>query len=498
MSVATYEEFVARLRELAAVSHAQGLLHWDQETCMPSRGAAFRAQSLGALAGIRHEKLTDPRLVQLVDELSGQDLSGDGAVNVRELKRDQDRALKVPGDLVVALSECQSLSREAWAEARAKSDFTLFLPWLEKILDLQKQVAHKVGFEGSMYNAFLDEYEPHARVEEVEPILAELRQRLVPLVESILALPPRADDLARGEYDLKAQEAFGRQIVADMGFDMEAGRLDVAVHPFCASMSVDDVRLTTRYNLRNLTDALFGTVHEAGHGLYEQGLPRDAAGTPAGSPVSLGIHESQSRLWENMIARSRPFWEHYLPRLKEHFPRQLEGVDVDTFYRAVNRVEASCIRVEADEVTYDLHILLRFELEKALVDEEIAVADLPGLWNDRMDAYLGVRPDTDALGVLQDVHWSSGLVGYFPTYTLGNLYAAQFFHRAQEQVPGMMAGVGRGELQPVLAWLRENVHSRGGRLMAAELAAEVTGEPLRVDYLVEYLEAKYGSLYGLS
>ena len=493
-----YAQFIELSRELRDIEQAQSLLSWDQETYMPPKGAALRARSCGALAGIAHEKLTAPRLVGIVAELTDRGLEGDEAVNLRELKRQQDRALKIPRQLVVELTETQSLAHEAWVDARSNSEFATFEPWLIKILDLQRRVAHAVGFEGAMYNAFLDEYEPYARTEELTPVLEDLRRRLVPLVEKILAIESRpAKGILDSAFPIAQQEAFGRQVLDAMGFDGEAGRLDISVHPFCSSISRHDVRLTTRYREDQLTGSIFGTIHECGHGLYEQGLPEDAEGTPLGESVSLGIHESQSRMWENMVGRSREFWVHFLPVLTEHFPEQLSDVDVDAFYAAVNQVEASPIRVEADEITYNLHILLRFELEQGLVDGSIDVSDLPGLWMEKMEAYLGFRPENDALGVLQDPHWSFGLIGYFPTYTLGNLYAAQFFHRAQEEMPDLMAGVSSGNLGDLREWLRSRIHARGMRLTAAELVEEVTGEPLNVDYLMGYLEGKFEALYGL-
>ena len=380
-----------------------------------------------------------------------------------------------------------------------KSDFALFLPWLEKIVALKKEVAERVGYEGAMYNALLDEYEPYVRAEEIAPVFAQLKEQLVPLVEQITATGQYP---ARGvldqEYPIEQQELLGQQVLADMGFDMQAGRLDLAVHPFCAGTSRDDVRLTTRYSADWLPGSLFGTIHEAGHGLYEQGLPADAIGTPAGASVSLGIHESQSRLWENMVGRSKAFWTHYLPKLRALFPQQLSAIDLDAFYAAVNQVEPSLIRVEADEVTYNLHILLRFELECDLIEGRVAVAELPEVWNERMEQYLGIRPPDDAHGVLQDTHWSCGLLGYFPTYTLGNLYAAQFFHQAHQNLPDLEAQIGQGELGPLKTWLNEKIHARGARATASELVEEVTGAKLSADYFIDYLWEKFGALYGLS
>ena len=494
----TYEPFMAKVAELADIGHAEGMLSWDQETYMPPKGAAMRARAQGTLAGLHHERLTAPELVGLVKDLKGQDLTGDAAVNVREVGRSQDRALKIPKELVVELSQTESLSHEAWIAAREKADFAHFQPWLEKILKLKKEVAERVGYEGTIYNALLDEYEPYTRAEDIEPVFAALKDKLVPLVEKIAAtgkFPARG--VLDQDFPVAEQEELGRQVLEDLGFDLEAGRLDVAVHPFCSGTSRDDVRLTTRYSADWLPGSLFGTIHEAGHGLYEQGLPEDAVATPAGGSVSLGIHESQSRLWENMVGRSRAFSTHYLPRLKALFPTQLQNVNLDEFYAAVNQVEPSLIRVEADEVTYNLHILLRFELERDLFEGRVEVKDLPSVWNERMQQYLGVCPPDDARGVLQDVHWSFGLMGYFPTYTLGNLYGAQFFHQAQQELPDLEGQIGRGEFGGLKTWLNDKVHNRGSRLRASELVEEVTGEKLSADYFTNYLEAKFGALYNL-
>ncbi|MBT5802032.1 MAG: carboxypeptidase M32 [Gemmatimonadetes bacterium] len=489
---------MAKVAELADIGHAEGMLSWDQETYMPPKGAAMRARAQGTLAGLHHERLTAPELVGLVKDLKGQDLTGDAAVNVREVGRSQDRALKIPKELVVELSQTESLSHEAWIAAREKADFAHFQPWLEKILKLKKEVAERVGYEGTIYNALLDEYEPYTRAEDIEPVFAALKDKLVPLVEKIAAtgkFPARG--VLDQDFPVAEQEELGRQVLEDLGFDLEAGRLDVAVHPFCSGTSRDDVRLTTRYSADWLPGSLFGTIHEAGHGLYEQGLPEDAVATPAGGSVSLGIHESQSRLWENMVGRSKAFSTHYLPRLKALFPTQLQNVNLDEFYAAVNQVEPSLIRVEADEVTYNLHILLRFELERDLFEGRVEVKDLPSVWNERMQQYLGVCPPDDAQGVLQDVHWSFGLMGYFPTYTLGNLYGAQFFHQAQQELPDLEGQIGRGEFGGLKTWLNDKVHNRGSRLRASELVEEVTGEKLSADYFTNYLEAKFGALYNL-
>jgi len=493
-----YENFLKAAKNLADLGHAQALLSWDQETYMPPKGTAQRASSLGTLAGIHHAQLTDDAFVQTVKALKDAELKGDEAINVQEIARIQERALKIPTELVVELNETQSLAHEAWIKAREDSDFGHFAPWLEKVLGLQKEIAERVGYEGSIYNAFLDEYEPHTRAEDVAPVLHALKDRLVPLAERIGATGKKpAAGILDQDFSIDQQEAFGRRVMADLGFDLEAGRLDIAVHPFCSGLSRSDVRLTTRYSVDKMEESLFGIIHETGHGLYEQGLPEDAAGLPLCSSISLGIHESQSRLWENMVGRGRPFWTYYLPILKEHFPGQLDGVDLEAFYAAVNQVEPSFIRVEADEVTYNLHILLRFELEQALVEDRVSIADLPELWNARMEEYLGLKPENAAQGVLQDVHWSFGLIGYFPTYSLGNLYAAQFFQQAQKDMPGLDDDLAAGRLAGLKGWLNEKVHRRGRRVNAGELVREVTGEELSADYFMDYLEGKFGDLYGV-
>jgi carboxypeptidase Taq len=496
-STEQYEGFAARARELADLVHAQSLLGWDQEVCMPKKGTAPRARAQGTLAGIAHERLTAPEFVDLVGQLAAAGLEGDEAVNVREIKRGQDRAVKIPKELVVEMSETEALAHEAWVEARRTSTFETFRPWLEKIVAQKRRVSEAVGYEGSIYNALLDEYEPYATVEELDPVLAGLRERLVPLVGAILDSGRPPVTIFEQDFDIAGQETLGRQVIDDLGFDMEAGRLDVAVHPFCSGSSPHDVRLTTRYSPDLLTMSLYGTIHETGHGLYEQGLP-DADGLPVGGAISLGIHESQSRMWENMVGRSREFCAHLLPKLVAQFPGQLDGVDVEQVYAAVNQVEASFIRVEADEVTYNLHILLRYELEKAMMEGQVAIADLPGEWNERMQEYLGIRPANDADGVLQDIHWSMGGIGYFPTYTLGNLYGAQFYHKAQQDLGDLPGQLAAGDTKPLLDWLRTHVHSVGARRTAAEMVQDVTGQPLSVDYLMDYLEGKFKPLYGLA
>ena len=493
-----YDKFIEHVTLLMDLRYAQELLMWDQATYMPPKGAQMRARSQGSLAGIYHEKLTVPELVDLVEELHQSGLEGDAAVNVREIRRQQQRALKIPRELVIELTDTEATAYESWVESRKKGDFQIFAPWLAKIIELQQRAAHLIGFSGSIYNAFLDSYEPGARVEELAPLFTSLRRQLVTIVERIGAQAKIvSQEIFAQDYPVVTQEAFNRKILQDMQFDLQGGRLDVTVHPFCMGLTSGDVRLTTRYTTDTWPESLLSTMHEAGHGLYEQGLPPEALNTPAGHAVSPAIHESQSRLWENIVGRSREFWQHYLPLLRQYFPQQLNGVELDRFYAALNRVAPSLIRTDSDEVTYNLHILVRFELERQMAEGEITVAQLPQAWNDRMENYLGVRPNDDLSGILQDVHWSNGLIGYFPTYTLGNLYSLQFFHQACQDIPDLRSRIAQGELAILQQWLRTNIHSRGRRLRAAELVQEVTGQPLCSEYFINYLQQKFGDLYAI-
>ncbi|NUM34787.1 MAG: carboxypeptidase M32 [Candidatus Brocadiae bacterium] len=493
-----YEKFLKKIAEINDLGYAQELLMWDQETYLPPKGTQMRARVQGTLSGLIHEDLTSPEFVALVQELKEAQLPGDQGLNVKEIDKSQQRAMKIPRDLVVELSDTQSQAYKAWVEARQKSDFSLFCPWLKKILELKKRVAYLVGFEGSIYNAFFKAYEEDTTVEEIIPVFENLRQSLVPFIEKIVSSNKvMTNGFVKEEYPVDKQEIFNRRVLKDMGFDLDAGRLDIAVHPFCAGFTKYDVRLTTRYENEVWPEPLLSTLHEGGHGLYEQGLPEEGIGTPIGQSMSPGVHESQSRLWENLVGRSKEFWYHYLPIAKEYFGDKLKNIDVEKLYEAINQVRPSLIRVESDEVTYNLHILIRFELEREMMEGKIQVEDLPKLWNERMKKYLGVVPSSDATGVLQDVHWSFGLIAYFPTYTIGNLYSAQFFHQAEKDIPDLKSKISQGDLLVLRKWLLEKIHSRGKRLTPKGLIQEVTGEPLKADYFVQYLKDKFSPIYGI-
>jgi len=487
-------------KEIHHLERADEILSWDQQTYMPPKGGSARASQLSTLAGIRHGMLTGEPMAELLSGLDESDkggLSDDQRVNVREIRRLHERERKIPGELVKELSHLQSLSQQAWVEARRKDDFPSFAPWLEKILKVRIQIGDAIGYEDSRYDAFLDEFEPGASTAEIAAVFDNLKTQLVPLVREILEAGRRLGRKSLAlSFPVAGQEVFVRTLTEAIGFDFDAGRLDVSAHPFTVG-TAGDVRLTTRYDEDQPTFAIFGGLHEAGHGMYEQGYDPAHEGTPMGRSVSLGIHESQSRLWENLVGRSLQFWEHAFPVMREAMPDATAGLTLDAWHREVNRVEASLIRVEADEVTYNLHILLRFEIEKMMAEEAVAVADLPALWNDKFREYFGITPPDDASGVLQDIHWSMGAIGYFPTYALGNLYAAQLWQTARQVIPDMEEDFRKGRFAPLLDWLRTNIHRRGQTYPAHELVRVVTGKPLDAGYLMRYLQTKYRALYEL-
>lgn len=497
----TYQKLLAQMKEISALAQVGGLLSWDQETMMPPAAAAARAEQSAAQAGVIHEKFTAPGVGEWLRELAAapEKLSEDERVCVREWLRDYDKATKLPGELVRELASTASLAQEAWVKARKASDFSAFAPWLAKTIDLKRRQAKAYGYQGSPYDALLDDYEPGATVAKLDPLFEELRRGLVPIAAAIRNSKAAIDaTLLMRRYPEAKQEALAREVMGRLGVDENATRLDRSAHPFCAGIaSPFDVRLTTRYDERWLPGSLYGVIHESGHALYDLGLDTKHAGTPLAEPVSLGIHESQSRFWENIVGRSRPFLRFLLPRLKRRFPRELRGAGVEALYRAVNRVAPSCIRVEADEVTYNLHVVLRYEIEKGLLAGELAVPELPSLWTEKMKALLGVRPKNNAEGVLQDVHWSSGLVGYFPTYTLGNLCAAQLWSAMRKDIRGAEGRIARGEFAPILSWLHEHIHRHGRRYDSAELIRRATGEEPDARHFLAYLREKFGGIYRI-
>ncbi len=497
----TFPALFARMQELRDLHGVIGLATWDQETYLPPKATEARAHQLSTLQGLYHERLVDPRLGEALAWAAEQkELEADQRAMVRVLTHERERAVRVPHALVKALAEAQSRGLATWRQAREEKRYALFQPALAHILSLRREQADAYGHEGERYDALLEAYEPGMRVARLTPVLTALRDALISRVATLTAAPRRVPDLfhAGRHFPAEAQWRFTFKLLEAVGFDLEAGRQDRSIHPFSGGTHPRDVRLTTRIDEANPLNALFSTIHEAGHGLYEQGYAEEHFRTPLAASPSMGLHESQSRLWENVVGRSLPFWEHFYPALREAFPQALSGVDVEAFHAAVNRVSPSLIRTEADEVTYNLHIVLRYELELLLIHDELPLEDLPAAWNERMRRYLGVTPPDDAQGVLQDIHWSSGDFGYFPTYALGNLYAASLYRAAERALPELSAHLRRGELLPLRDWLRTHIHRQGYRVSAEELIHQVTGQGLTDADFLEYLRDKYGALYGVA
>src|SRR3954469_12827429 len=483
----SFAPLLARMQELRDLNGAIGLLTWDQETYLPPRADEARGAQLSTLQGLYHERLTAPALGDLLAAATAApDLPADHRAMARVLAWERGRAVNVPGDLVRAIAEAQSQGLTAWRAAREAKAFRLFQPALQKLLELRRQQADAIGHSGQRYDALLEGYEPGMRVERLRPVLESLSRRLVPIIRAASEACARKgpSPLAGKTFDVDRQWRFTLRLLKDMGFDLEAGRQDKSIHPFTGGTHPRDVRLTTRLHPENPFPGLFGTIHEGGHGLYEQGFSEEHFRTPLAAAPSMGLHESQSRLWENIVGRSRPFWRHYFPLLQAELPEALAGLTADQFHAAVNRVEPSLIRVEADEVTYNQHIALRFELELLLIDGQLPLADLPAEWNARMEKLLGVRPPDDVKGVLQDIHWAWGEFGYFPTYALGNLYSAQLWSVAR---PAVEAELERGNLLPLRDWLRQKVHREGYRYPAEELVRRICGRGLTDDDFIRYL-----------
>ncbi|HMA34439.1 MAG TPA: carboxypeptidase M32 [Chloroflexia bacterium] len=491
------------LGEVSDLGRAAAVLGWDQETYMPRGGVRARAEQLATLRRLAHTRFTSAEVGRLLDALAAEtaalDPASDDASLIRVTRRDYDHSCKLSPELVAEISRATSLARPAWIDARAQSDFALFAPYLEKNVALNQRVAEALGYTSHPYDALLDRSEPDMTAAQLRTLFDELKAAIVPLVRAIAAQGAVIDDscLYRG-YDEQQQLALGLQVVQQYGFDMERGREDLTTHPFCTSFAPGDVRITTRVSRDFLPMALFGTMHESGHGMYEQGVNPAFDRTPLCRGASPGVHESQSRLWENLVGRSRPFWQHWYGKLQAAFPAQLQDVDGATFYRAVNKVSPSPIRVEADEVTYNLHILLRFELEMALLEGQLKVADLPAAWNARMQEYLGITPPNDAQGVLQDIHWSGVGFGGFPGYTLGNIIGAQLFAQVHAAIPDLDSQIAAGEFAGLLGWLRTNLYQHGRKFTANELLQRITGGPLSTAPWISYVRQKFGDLYGLA
>jgi carboxypeptidase Taq len=505
-----FQQLLDRLREIDDLRRIISVLGWDQSTYMPPGGAEARARQLATVQRLAHERLTGAETGRLLDELqtleAGQPYDSFEASLLRVTRREYNRWREVPAALMAAYAENRSQCRQVWTEARPRSDFAAVRPWLERNLEITREIAGYLprptgaGVDGEPHvaDALIAIYEPDMTALAIRRIFAELRAELVPLVQTITAREPADDGCLRRHFPAAEQLAFSEGLVARMGYDFQRGRQDLAPHPFTTRFSLGDVRITTRVREDYLAECLFSSIHEAGHALYEQGCERRFEATLLAGGTSHGVHESQSRLWENLIGRGRPFWEHFYPELQAAFPAQLGAVGLDEFYRAINKVERSLIRTDADEVTYNLHVMLRFDLELALLEGSLAIRDLPEAWNARMQSDLDVTPPNDADGVLQDVHWYSGLVGgSFQGYTLGNILSAQFYEAALRAEPGIPAAVAAGEFAPLNRWLTEQIYRHGSTFTPAELVQRVTGGPLAIGPYMRYLREKYGELYAL-
>lgn len=485
--------------DLVDLGRIVGVLGWDQQVYMPPAGAESRGHQLALIQRLIHERQTSPELGKLLDELkpyaAGLDPDSDDARLVKVAVRAYDNAVRIPTSLVEELARVATRANMAWVEARQKSDFTIFQPHLEKIVELTLQYASYFPEMEHPYDALLDNFEPGMKTADVKAIFDGLRPRQVELIQAIRSRPQVDDSFLHRPFDEQKQWDFGVEVISRFGYDWKSGRQDKAPHPFTIGLGSRDVRITTRVAPNFLNTMLFGTIHESGHALYNQGFAPHLDRTGLDGGASLGIHESQSRTWETLVGRSLPFWEFFYPRLQEYFP-QLAGIPLETFYRGINKVEPSLIRVEADEATYNLHIMLRLEIELALIEGKLAVKDLPEYWNAKMQEYLGLTPPNDALGVLQDVHWSYGSIGYFATYALGNLIAAQLWQKANQDIPDLTDQIRCGDFSGLLGWSRDRIHRHGSKFEPQELVMMATGSKIDPAPYLAYLTEKYSAIYG--
>lgn len=496
---------LARLKEILAevddLNRASALLSWDQEAYMPEGAAEARGQQMGTLDKIAHDMFTSPETGKLLESLQkaakNWDPDSDEARLIKVSAKRYERELKVPGAMVAEKAQITALASQAWQQARAKSDFPTFQPHMETILDWTQRYARLFDPQDHPYDALLDKYEPGMKTADVKAIFNEIRPKQVELIKAVAAKGPIDDSMLHQHFPGQKQWDFGVEVITAFGFDWHRGRQDKVTHPFMTNLGYGDQRITTRVYEDFYNAHLFGTMHEAGHAMYEQGIPKELARTPLYDGASLAVHESQSRMWENLVGRSRPFWDHFYPKLQQIFPEQLGEVKEEAFYKAINRVAPSFIRVEADEATYNLHIMLRLELEIDLLEGRVGVKDLPDVWDERFQAYVGTVPPDDAKGVLQDVHWSAALMGYFATYVLGNLVSAQLWEVVQKELPNLDQEIAKGSFAPLLTWLREKLHRHGAKFEPQEIVQKITGSKINGDAYIRYLQKKFGEIYSL-
>jgi carboxypeptidase Taq len=496
------QQLRTRLAEVSDLNRVSALVGWDQQTYMPPGGGAARAEQSATLQKYIHEMFTADETGRLLEaavaEVSSLDPDSDDARLVSVTQRDYEKSRKVPAELVAEIARVTGQAVDVWTEARAASDWKPFSPYLVRIFDLQRQLADALGYTDRMYDALLDKFEPDMKTAQVQAVFGAIKPTVIDLVKAIAAKADAvSDEVLHREYDEQKQWDFGLEIIKRYGFDFKRGRQDRSVHPFTTAFSINDVRITTRVDRHFLSPALFGTLHETGHALYEQGFSQELERTPLADGASLGMHESQSRMWENLVGRSQPFWKFFFPVLKGFFPEQLADQTAETFHRAANKVSPSFIRVEADEVTYGLHIMLRFEMENDLLEGRLKVDDVPEAWNAKMREFLGITPPGAAQGALQDIHWSSGLIGYFPTYQLGNLISLQLWDKINADIPDLTSQIEHGEFAALLNWLRTNLHQHGRKFTSNELLQRITGSGLNPAPYLQYLKAKYSAIYGL-
>lgn len=493
-----YEEFLSQTKKISVLYSATGVLGWDQEVYMPPNGAALRAEQTATLSGIIHDLATNQKYIDTIQSLlDDKTLNAAEKCNVKETWRGIDRSRKFTKEFVENLSKVVSESFGAWHKARTENKFEIFAPHLEKLVAIKKEEASIVGYKDHPYNAMIDEYEPGTTVAHLDTLFADVKNQLVDFTKQIFSKPKPDDSFFYKKFPHEGQRDFCKQLVTEMGYDFNSGRMDLAPHPFCIGFNPHDTRITYRYKTDDLSEIIWSVTHEGGHALYEQGMKLEYTGLPAGMAVSLAIHESQSRLWENNVTRSKEYWQHYMPILQKCFPGKLDNVSANDFYKACNKVEPSLIRTNADELTYHFHVMIRYEIEKKLMDGSISVNDLPKIWNKSYKNYLGIEVPSDTMGVLQDVHWSHGSIGYFPTYSLGSFYAAQFFDAAKRDIPTLKEDIGQGKLSGLREWLRDNIHQHGMIFTADELCKRVTGESLNFSHFMNYAKEKYTGIYKL-
>jgi carboxypeptidase Taq len=495
-----YQKLVRRLEETSRLGGIMGILHWDQEVIMPSGAAESRASQMGVLAGTIHEKTTDPEIGKLLDALDQENsFTAFEQCNIREARREYNMETKVPKKLVMEMAELSSKGHQVWVKARSENKFSDFAPVLKQLVELKKRWAEYVSPEVSSYDANIDLYERGTTMSQITPVFETLKSELIPLIRDIQESDYKPDSsFMKGNFLVDKQEELGRRISEDIGFAFDRGRMDISVHPFCGGSHPTDVRITTRYKTDNFIESLYAVIHETGHGLYEQGRMKDGRDLPASEALSMGIHESQSLFWERMIAQSPAFCKRYLPLITETFPENFNSVSADQLYEAVNKSDPSYIRVEADEVTYPMHVILRYEIEKGFFDGSVEIDNLPELWNSKMKEYLGIEPPSDTLGVLQDTHWSGAAFGYFPSYTLGAIYASQFHQSLQQEIPDLEYEIESGNLAIIRQWLNQNIHEKGRLLTVSDLVQQVSGDNLNPTVFLDYLNKKYRKIYRLN